>query len=44
MSSEALPVQLDSAKRYYTLSLAGPAAPGEGAQPYVRYPAEWRFQ
>ncbi|WP_202213732.1 hypothetical protein [Methylacidimicrobium sp. AP8] len=32
-----------SAKRYYTLSLAGPAAPGQESRPYVRYQAEWRL-
>ncbi|WP_155996689.1 hypothetical protein [Verrucomicrobium sp. 3C] len=41
--SEALPVQVVSVKTYYTLSLAGPAAPGQGSQPYVRYQAECRY-
>lgn len=40
---EALPVQLVSARRYYTLSLSAPAFPGQRPQPYVRYQAEWRF-
>ncbi|MDD4931976.1 MAG: hypothetical protein PHO89_00715 [Methylacidiphilaceae bacterium] len=41
--ARAIPVQLVSAKRYYTLSLSTAAGPGQAAQPYVRYQAQWQF-